>query len=151
MLFGAAVLALEGVLTGELGRFHPDAISLRSLVALVYLISIGSMLGYNAYAWLLRHAPLSLIGTYAYVNPVVAVGLGTIFLAEPISARTLIAAAVILAAVAMIVTARGRSARGAEAGAPEEILPTPEDADAALAGTEPGVSLRLDPRRGSSG
>src|SRR4051812_16273257 len=64
MLAGAGALAIEGLLTGELGRFHPEAITVRSLVALVYLISIGSMLGFNAYAWLLRHAPLSLIGTY---------------------------------------------------------------------------------------
>jgi drug/metabolite transporter (DMT)-like permease len=122
MLAGAGALALEGVLTGEVGRFHPEAITLRSLVALVYLFSIGSMVGFNAYAWLLRHAPLSLIGTYAYVNPVVAVALGAVFLAEPISARTLVAAAVIVAAVAMIVTARGRSARGGKAETPEEAF-----------------------------
>lgn len=149
MLAGAGVLAIEGVLIGELGRFHPEAISLRSIVALIYLASIGSMLGFNAYAWLLRHAPLSLIGTYAYVNPVVAVALGAIFLAEPISARTLIASAVIVAAVAMIVTARGRAARGAEAETPEETFPLDEDA-AVGDRTAAAVSLRLDPRPGSS-
>ena len=111
MLIASVMLALGGVLTGELSVFHPEAVSTRSLVALGYLIAIGSMLAFNAYAWLLRNAPLSLIGTYAYVNPVVAVGLGAIFLAEPISLRTLVAAAVILAAVAMIVTARGRLSR----------------------------------------
>jgi drug/metabolite transporter (DMT)-like permease len=110
MLAGAVVLSLEGVLTGELGRLDPDAVSLRSLVALGYLIAFGSMVAFTAYAWLLRHAPLSLVGTYAYVNPVVAVALGAILLAEPISPRTLVASAVILAAVAMIVTARSRMA-----------------------------------------
>jgi drug/metabolite transporter (DMT)-like permease len=139
MLFGSVFLLLEGVLTGEVGRFHPEAITLRSLLALVYLITIGSMLAFNAYAWLLRHAPLSLIGTYAYVNPVVAVALGAIFLAEPISARTLIASAVIVAAVAVIVTARGRAGHGEEAETPEEAIP------------DAGVNLRLDPRRDSPG
>jgi len=118
MLAGAAVLVVEGLLTGELGRFHPEAVTMRSLLALGYLIAIGSMVAFTAYAWLLRHAPLSLIGTYAYVNPIVAVALGAVFLAEPISARTLIASGVIVAAVAMIVTARGRMS-----GRPEEVAP----------------------------
>ena len=113
MLGGAAVLAIEALLSGELGRVHPEAVSLRSIVALAYLTAIGSMVGFTAYAWLLRHAPLSLVSTYAYVNPVVAVALGAAFLAEPVSARTLVASAVIVAAVAMIVTSRGRAMRAA--------------------------------------
>lgn len=129
MLAGAAVLAIEGTLTGELGRVHPEAVSARSLVALAYLIAIGSMVAYTAYAWLLRHAPLSLVGTYAYVNPLVAVALGAAFLAEPISARTLVASAVIVAAVAMIVTARGRMAGGV----PEVVAPGGLDEPAAPA------------------
>ncbi|HJW21236.1 MAG TPA: EamA family transporter [Candidatus Limnocylindrales bacterium] len=119
MLAGAAVLVVEGLLTGEFGRLHPEAVSARSLVALAYLAVVGSMVAFTAYAWLLRHAPLPLVGTYAYVNPVVAVGLGSTFLAEPISARTLVASAIIVAAVAMIVTARSRMAGGR----PEEIAP----------------------------
>jgi len=118
MLIAAVVLGVIGGLTGELGTFHPSAISTQSVLALTYLIVVGSMLAFNAYAWLLRNAPLSLIGTYAYVNPVVAVALGAIFLAEPISLRTVVAAAVILAAVAMIVTARGRLNRTAPAKEP---------------------------------
>jgi drug/metabolite transporter (DMT)-like permease len=119
MLAGAVVLAAEGLLTGEPARLHLEAVTAPSLLALAYLIVIGSMLAFTTYAWLLRHAPLSLIGTYAYVNPVVAVALGAAFLAEPISARTLVASAVIVAAVAMIVTARGRMAGRS----PEEIAP----------------------------
>jgi drug/metabolite transporter (DMT)-like permease len=110
MLAGAGVTAIEGILTGEPAQFHPAAISVESLLALAYLIVFGSMLAFTSYAWLLRNAPLSLIGTYAYVNPIVAVGLGTLFLGEPIGPRTIIAAGVILAAVAIIVTARGRMA-----------------------------------------
>ncbi|MEW5991082.1 MAG: EamA family transporter [Chloroflexota bacterium] len=129
MLLGSAALAAEGTLTGELARFDVAAISAESLWALAYLTVIGSLVAFNAYAWLLRNAPLSLVSTYAYVNPVVAVALGSLVLAEPITPRTLVASAVIVAAVAMIVTARGRSARvsGEEpvARAPEPALASP--------------------------
>ena len=113
MLAGSLALLVESAVTGEFGQFHPSAISLSSVTALAYLTVIGSLLAFNAYAWLLRNAPLSLVGTYAYVNPVVAVGLGAIFLSEPITPRTLLASAVIVAAVAMIVTFRGRAGRAA--------------------------------------
>jgi drug/metabolite transporter (DMT)-like permease len=115
MLFAAAFLVPEGLLTGELSRVNLAAISPGSLAALAYLIVFGSMLAFTVYGWLLRHAPLSLVGTYAYVNPVVAVGLGTIFLNESISPRTLLASAIVLGAVAIIVTARGRATRAANA------------------------------------
>jgi drug/metabolite transporter (DMT)-like permease len=110
MLAGAAVTGVESLIAGEPAQFNPAAVSPESLIAVVYLILFGSMLAFTAYAWLLRNAPLSLVGTYAYVNPVVAVALGTVFLHEAISARTIFASAVILVAVAIIVTARGRLA-----------------------------------------
>ena len=72
-----------------------------SLVALAYLTIIGSLLAFTVYGWLLRVAPLPFIATYAYVNPVVAVILGTVVREEPLDPRT-------LGAVALIVTARGR-------------------------------------------
>ncbi|MBA3877419.1 MAG: EamA family transporter [Anaerolinea sp.] len=111
MLLGSVALFVEAGVTGELGRFRPEAVSASSLWALAYLTVIGSLVAFNAYAWLLRNAPLSLVGTYAYVNPVVAVVLGGLILAEPITPRTLVASAVIVVAVAMIVTVRGRMAR----------------------------------------
>jgi drug/metabolite transporter (DMT)-like permease len=111
MLLGAGALFIEAGLTGEYGRFHPEAVSGSSLAALAYLTVIGSIVAFNAYAWLLRNAPLSLVSTYAYVNPVVAVALGSVILAEPVTPRTLVASAVIVVAVAMIVTARGRVSR----------------------------------------
>jgi len=83
------------------------------------------MLAYTTYGWLLRNAPLSLVGTYAYVNPVVAVALGSVFLGESISARTLVAAAIILVAVAIIVTARGRLGNAAAEPAVEIDAPDP--------------------------
>lgn len=108
MLAGAAFTLIESVVVGEPARFDPSTISLESWLAVAYLIVFGSMLAYTTYGWLLRNAPLSLVSTYAYVNPIVAVALGTMLLHEPFSVRTLVAAAIILVAVAIIVTARGR-------------------------------------------
>lgn len=136
MLAGAIFLAGEGLLTGELSQLDLGTISTRSILAVAYLAIFGSMLAYTTYGWLLRHAPLSLVGTYAYVNPVVAVGLGWAFLHESISVRTLIASAVILGAVAIIVTARGRAARVASAGEPSaDAEPEAGPATTALAST----------------
>ena len=115
MLLGSAALFIEAVLTGEPAHFNPGSVSASSIGALLYLTVIGSLVAFNAYAWLLRNAPLSLVGTYAYVNPVVAVALGALVLHEEVTPRTLIASLVIVGAVAMIVTARGRANRGAEA------------------------------------
>ena len=108
MLTGAAILALMGGLSGEFGTFRLEAISTESWVALVYLTVIGSLLAFTTYGWLLRKAPLPLIATYAYVNPVVAVALGAFALHEPIEPRTVLAGGIIIFAVALIVTARGR-------------------------------------------
>jgi drug/metabolite transporter (DMT)-like permease len=139
MLAGATTLAIEGILTGEAGRLDPAGVSAASIGAVVYLTLVGSILAFNAYAWLLRNAPLSLAGTYAYVNPVVAVALGAIFLAEPISTRTLVASGVIVVAVAMIVTARSRAgaSRGGVAVDPEEAirLDLPAEPEAVPAGS----------------
>jgi drug/metabolite transporter (DMT)-like permease len=111
MVTGAGVLAILSILTGEPGRFEPVAVSIPSLAAFLYLTIIGSIVAFTTYGWMIRVAPLPLVATYAYVNPVVAVILGAIILGEPIEARTFIAGAVIVAAVALIVTARGRMAR----------------------------------------
>lgn len=148
MLLGSVALAVEAAVTGELGRFDVGAISAASLGGLVYLTVIGSLIAFNAYAWLLRNAPLSLVGTYAYVNPVVAVVLGSLVLAEPISLRTLVASTVIVGAVAMIVTARGRMARR---GAPSPALDDgtgiePIVTDAPEAATRATLSPETAPR-----
>jgi hypothetical protein len=82
MLCGGAVLGLAGLVAGELRHVDPGGASVRSLGALAYLIVFGSLLAFSAYVWLLRNAATSLVATYAYVNPVVAVGLG-----RPCSAR----------------------------------------------------------------
>jgi drug/metabolite transporter (DMT)-like permease len=108
MLTGGAVLTVFGLLQGELGQLHIESIAPDSLIAFGYLVAIGSLLAFTTYGWLLRVAPLPLVATYAYVNPVVAVILGAVVLAEPIEPRTLVAGAVIVTAVALIVTTRGR-------------------------------------------
>jgi drug/metabolite transporter (DMT)-like permease len=149
MLLGSGALFIEAVLTGELGRFRPEAVSASSLAALVYLTVFGSLLAFNAYAWLLRNAPLSLVGTYAYVNPVVAVALGGLILAEPISPRTLVASAVIVAAVAMIVTARGRMARPATEVAPVVGSVAADGAGAASPAGSPGSAAAVAVRGNS--
>jgi drug/metabolite transporter (DMT)-like permease len=119
MVTGAGVLLLMALLAGEPARFDPAAVSRNSLVALAYLTIIGSLLAFTVYGWLLRVAPLPFIATYAYVNPVVAVILGTLIRNEPLDPRTLVAGTVIVAAVALIVTARGRMAAPRSQEAPE--------------------------------
>jgi drug/metabolite transporter (DMT)-like permease len=113
MLAGGLMLTVVGAVSGELGRVHSGAISLESWLGLAYLIVAGSLLGFTAYMWLLRAAPTSLVGTYAYVNPVVAVLLGTILLGEPLTWRTLVGGSIIVASVALIVRAPRRGPRTA--------------------------------------
>lgn len=108
MIGGGLVAAVVALASGEAATFDPSAVSGRSLIAFAYLSVVGSLVGYTTYAWLIHHAPLSRVSTYTYVNPVVAVILGALFLAEPITPRTVVAAAVIVVAVALIVSARGR-------------------------------------------
>ena len=108
MLAGGIVLFLAGTLIGEIGSTDVEAFSLRSLLALAYLIVFGSIVAFTAFTWLLGNVPVSTLGTYAYVNPIVAVALGAIFLSEPITPRTLIAAAIIIGAVVAMVSGRPR-------------------------------------------
>lgn len=115
MLLGGVVLAVFGAVSGEFAQLEPAAFSGASWLAFVYLTLVGSLLAWTVYAWLLRVAPLPKISTYAYVNPVVAVVLGTIVLDEPIGPRTIVGATIIVAGVALIVTARSRGPRQAEA------------------------------------
>jgi drug/metabolite transporter (DMT)-like permease len=115
MLCGGVLLLIGSAVVGEFRGFDPAAVSDRSLLGLMYLTTIGSLVGFTTYVWLLRVAPLPKIATYAYVNPVVAFVLAGIILGETIEPRTVLAGAVIVVAVALIVTARGRSAAGAAA------------------------------------
>jgi drug/metabolite transporter (DMT)-like permease len=110
MLTGGVMLVFVGLLAGEGGQLHFNAVSARSISGIVYLVLFGSLLGFTAYIWLLGVSSTARISTYAFVNPVVAVFLGWAFAGEAQSARTLLATGAIVAAVALIITHRPRSA-----------------------------------------
>ncbi|MBL7258591.1 EamA family transporter [Paractinoplanes lichenicola] len=104
MLCAGAILV---VLSGATGEWTRIDVTGRSAIAVGYLIVFGSLVAYTAYTWLLDHAPPRITGTYAFVNPVVAVLLGWWILGEPLTVRTLLATAVIAIGVALIVLAPG--------------------------------------------
>ena len=108
MLCGSVVLWMVSILTGELRAFDPAAVSSESLVAFVYLFAVGSLVAFTAYAWVLRKAPLPLVATYAFVNPVIAVILGSLILGESVSPTQLLAGGIIVAGVALIILGRSR-------------------------------------------
>jgi drug/metabolite transporter (DMT)-like permease len=110
MLLGGLVLSVMAISTGEVATFDVAAVTRESVLAFLYLTVVGSLLAFTVFGFMLRVAPLPLVTTYAYVNPVVAVILGAIVLGEVIDARTVVAGTIIVAAVALIVTARGRMA-----------------------------------------
>jgi drug/metabolite transporter (DMT)-like permease len=103
-LCGGTLLLVVSVGSGELGEAR---LTRDSLLALGYLIVAGSFVGFTAYVWLLRVAPISLVGTYAYVNPIVAVFLGWALLGEEVTAQMAIAGAAIVVSVALVVRASG--------------------------------------------
>jgi drug/metabolite transporter (DMT)-like permease len=119
-LAGGVALAVVAVGIGEPGRLDLAHVSGSSLLGLGYLVVFGSLVAFTAYVWLLNHVPVTTVATYAYVNPVVAVGLGLLFRNEPLTPRTLLAAALIIGAVVAMVSGRPRQA--------EEAGPAPEAA-----------------------
>ena len=108
MLAASAAMGIMSLATGDFARFSFANVSTRSIVSFVYLVVAGSILGYTAYVYLLGVVSAAKAATYAYVNPVIAVLLGWAFANEPITMRTIVAAAVVLAGVAIITTAQGR-------------------------------------------
>src|SRR5207253_2434476 len=82
MICGGGLLLLLGMLLGEYRDFHIGEVTLLSLGAFIYLVLIGALIGYTAYFWLLQHCEPAKVATYAYVNPLVAVALGTLFAGE---------------------------------------------------------------------
>jgi drug/metabolite transporter (DMT)-like permease len=104
MLFGGLVMLALGTTIGEWSRI---TLTVRSATAEVYLIVVGSWIGYSAYVYALQHLPVSTVSMYAYVNPVIAVLLGTWLLDEPFGMRVVIASAMVLAGIAIVRSARG--------------------------------------------
>lgn len=102
MLVGGAGMLLIGLVRGEFTQLAASSVSLRSALSIVYLAGFGSIVAFSAYKWLLSRVAPAVVGTYAFVNPVVAVALGWAFASEQLSARTLLAMLVIVGAVVMI-------------------------------------------------
>lgn len=122
MAAGGTAMVLVGSLGGEWGRLDLAGTQAAAWIAFGYLVLVGSVIGYSSYVWLLARAPLSLVTTYAYVNPAVAVALGALFLAEPLTANVLVGGAVIIVAVAWVITVEARTRR-AVAAAGQDLQP----------------------------
>jgi len=113
MLCGGVLLLLSGAVSGEGSKLELENVSLRSLASLGYLTVFGSLVAFSAYVWLLQVSTPAKVSTYAFVNPVVAVALGFVFAGEPLTPRTIGAAAVIVTAVVLITRQRRRTAPAA--------------------------------------
>lgn len=111
MVLGGAVMVVVGLVAGEAAEVRFGEFSTRSLLAFAYLVVAGSLLAFTAYTWLLQNVPISTVATYAYVNPVIAVILGALILAEEITVAVVVGAAAIVLSVAAVVR---RESRGPE-------------------------------------
>jgi drug/metabolite transporter (DMT)-like permease len=123
MLCGGVGLSLTALARGEVSHLDLSAISQRSWVAFGYLVLVGSLVGFSTFVWLMKHSTPARTSTYAYVNPVVAVFLGWLILDEPISPRTIAAAAIIVVAVAIVTTQtdKKRTVTDAKFSSPEPL------------------------------
>ena len=164
MVTAGVVLLAAGAAFGEFGRVHLTAVPPHAWLALAYLIVFGSLVAFSAYVWLLGNAPLSLIATYAYGRPVVAVILGALILGEQVTRPILIGGAVVVAGVGLVVSVerpRRRAAYPAGAAGPDDAAgpgepPNPADPRSADEPPSPTVPRRpgpvppRDPRPGHS-
>jgi drug/metabolite transporter (DMT)-like permease len=112
MLVGGVLLTLTAGLLGEFRGFHVRAVSLGAWLALAYLIVAGSIVAFTAYVWLIHHESPTKVGTYAYVNPVVAVLAGYFWGGEAIGLRTIVGTLLVLVSV-VVITTTPRKASGA--------------------------------------
>jgi drug/metabolite transporter (DMT)-like permease len=124
MLTGGLALGVVALLVGEVGLVQPQRFSMESLIAFAYLVSFGSVLAYTAYTWLLVHAPVSKVATYAFVNPVVATFLGALY-GESIDNMMLVGATMIVVSVALVILTESRpsAAKGALEAEPAPVGP----------------------------
>jgi drug/metabolite transporter (DMT)-like permease len=100
LVLGGGTMTLVGLVAGDAGELDLAAVSWRSAAGFAYLVVFGSLVAFFAYTWVLQHAPISQVATYAYVNPVVAIALGALLVGEELTPLVVIAAAVIVASVA---------------------------------------------------
>jgi len=106
MLAGGVFLTLAAAVLGEFRNFHRSAVSLGAWLSLLYLIVAGSIIGFTAYVWLIHHESPTKVGTYAYVNPVVAVLVGYLLGGEALGTRTILGTLFILISVIVITTTK---------------------------------------------
>lgn len=106
MVFGGLGCAIAAALHGE--HFHPGAVTGTSVWATVYLVGAGSLVAFSSYVWLLKNAPISTVATYAYVNPVVAVALGALFLSETITLAVVVGGLIVVLGVAVVIATERR-------------------------------------------
>src|SRR2546421_8643886 len=121
MLSAGVFLSVAGLATGGASWVHAASFAAKPVLAFLYLVLVGSLVAFSAYAWLLKNVRISIVSTYAFVNPVVAVALGTLFLSEPIRWTTITAGAAIVVAVVLIVTARAPAQKPVAGEAPEPL------------------------------
>jgi drug/metabolite transporter (DMT)-like permease len=121
MLSAGVFLGITGLATGEASAVHADSFSTKPVLAFTYLVLVGSLLAFSTYGWLLKNVRISIVSTYAFVNPMVAVALGTVFLNEPIRWTTITAGAAIIVAVVLIVTARAPAPKQVTSDLPEPL------------------------------
>jgi drug/metabolite transporter (DMT)-like permease len=119
MITGGIGLLVVSVLIGEPARFSPAEMTTTSILSFAYLVTVGSLFSFAVYTWLLGVAPLPLVSTYAYVNPVVAIVLGALILDEVVSLRLVIASAMILVAVAVVILSSGAKPRPSSQSRPD--------------------------------
>lgn len=119
MLTGGVLLTVTAAMLGEFRGFHAQAVSLKAWLALAYLIVAGSIIGFTAYVWLIHHESPTKVGTYAYVNPVVAVIVGYVFGGEALGLRTVLGTLLVLVSVVVITTAKKVREAGTQAFRPE--------------------------------
>jgi drug/metabolite transporter (DMT)-like permease len=122
MICGGALLLLVSISTGEIGRVDLGRITGESFLAWLYLVVIGAIIAFTAYIWLTRVISPALLGTYAFVNPVVAVLLGWAIAGETLDSRTISGTSVIVVAVVIIVVFANRSNRTAASGAARRVM-----------------------------
>jgi drug/metabolite transporter (DMT)-like permease len=132
MLFGGVMMLAAGTLVGEWPRVHLEG---RGLVALTYLILVGSIGGFVSYIYALQHLPVATVSLYAYANPLIAVVLGALLLGEPFTMRTVISMAIVFAGMVLVRRRKRPSSPQATEGRPHQAPGTQDEAPHQAPGT----------------
>ena len=127
MLAGGVLLTLTAALLGEFRGFHVQAVSREAWLALAYLIVAGSIVGFTAYVWLIHHESPTKVGTYAYVNPVVAVLVGYFLGGEAIGPRTIVGTLLVLVSVVVITTTPAKKVTSTSASEGDQLAEQPQE------------------------